>query len=57
MLIRSLADQYIDFFATQNIDFVIELPDAKANYWLNVVVLNDKAQRDLFLERGPDNYP
>lgn len=52
---RELAKQYIDFFATQNIDFVIELPESQVNYWLNSVLLNDNAQRDLFLKEMNDN--
>ncbi len=51
---RELAGQYIDFFATQNIDFATELPDTKVNYWLNAVVLKDKEQRDLFLKETND---
>lgn len=47
---RELAEQYIDFFATQKIDFITELPETKVNYWLNAIVLNDKEQRDLFLK-------
>jgi len=52
---RELANQYIDFFATQNIDFAIELPDTKVNYWLNAIVLKNKEERDLFLKETNDN--
>ena len=52
---RELAEQYIEFFTTQNINFATELPDTKANYWLNAVVLKDKEQRDLFLKETNDS--
>ena len=52
---RELADQYIDFFAKQNIDFITELEDTKVNYWLNAVILKDKEQRDIFLKETNDN--
>ncbi len=51
---RELADQYIDFFATQKLNFVTELEDSKANYWLNAVLLKDKEERDLFLKETND---
>lgn len=51
---RELAEQYIDFFATENLDFVTELKDSKANYWLNAVLLKDKEERDLFLKETND---
>lgn len=51
---RALAGQYIDFFATQNIDFATELPDTTINYWLNTVVLKDREERDLFLKETND---
>ena len=52
---RELAGQYSDFFRKQDITFASELPDTKVNYWLNAVVLKDKAQRDLFLEETNTN--
>ena len=52
---RELAEQYIDFFVTQDIDFAKELSDTKVNYWLNAVVLKDKEQRDLFLKETNDS--
>ena len=47
---RELADQYMDFFLTEDIDFVKELEGSKVNYWLNAIILKDKEQRDLFLK-------
>ena len=51
---RELAGKYINFFATENIDFVTEPEDSKSNYWLNAVVLKDKEERDLFLKESND---
>ena len=52
---RVLAEQYIDFFATQKIDIATELSETKVNYWLNAIVLKDKEQRDLFLKETNNN--
>lgn len=47
---REMAVKYADFFAKQNIAFVLEPPEAKSNYWLNAIVLDDLAQRNEFLQ-------
>ncbi|MDC0239203.1 LegC family aminotransferase [Candidatus Thioglobus sp.] len=47
---RLLANSYKEFFQNSNIKFVTELEDSVSNYWLNAVILKDKAQRDLFLD-------
>lgn len=47
---RTLAIQYKDFFKSTDIKFVEEPEYAKSNYWLNAIVLKDKAERDAFLE-------
>ena len=47
---RELAALYRNFFSTQRaIDFVAEPEGAKANYWLNAILLKDRTTRDLFL--------
>ena len=47
---RELAELYRDFFSTQPaIDFVAEPEGARANYWLNTILLTDSPTRDLFL--------
>ena len=51
---RELAEQYMNFFASKNLDFVMEQEASKANYWLNAVVLKDREQRDLFLKETND---
>jgi perosamine synthetase len=47
---RLLANSYKEFFQNNNIEFVTELENSKSNYWLNAIILKDKAQRDLFLD-------
>jgi aminotransferase in exopolysaccharide biosynthesis len=47
---RELAMQYAAFFNRHNIRFVSEPAGAKANYWLNAIILNDIEERDAFLE-------
>jgi len=47
---RKLAKEYQSFFATKGIKFRTGTPETKANYWLMCVELENKAERDLFLE-------
>ena len=47
---RKLATQYKEFFANKGIGFVTGIEGAKSNYWLNVLMLDNLEQRDLFLE-------
>lgn len=47
---RILAKEYEFFFATNGIKFRTETPETKANYWLMCVELENKTERDLFLE-------
>jgi len=47
---RKLAKRYEIFFKSINIDFFTEPSDARSNYWLNCIFLNDKEQRNQFLE-------
>ncbi|MDD3505502.1 MAG: LegC family aminotransferase [Sulfurimonas sp.] len=47
---RDLAMQYKEFFSDKNINFMTEPKDAKSNYWLQAVLLDNKKQRDEFLE-------
>jgi perosamine synthetase len=46
---RSLANDYINFFDNSGIQFRIETPNTKANYWLMCVELDNQKERDLFL--------
>ncbi|HEY1032730.1 MAG TPA: LegC family aminotransferase [Flavipsychrobacter sp.] len=46
---RALADIYNAYFTDKDIRFVTEGTGARANYWLNTVVLKDLEARDVFL--------
>lgn len=46
---RSLAKEYQSFFVGKGINFRTETPDTKANYWLMCVELENRQERDLFL--------
>ena len=47
---RELANIYEDFFKLQDIKFIKEPRDSKSNYWLQAILLNNKKQRDEFLD-------
>jgi len=47
---RGLAKMYEDFFSSIDVMFIKEPKDAISNYWLNAIMLDNKEQRDLFLE-------
>ncbi|OFY04518.1 MAG: aminotransferase DegT [Bacteroidetes bacterium GWF2_43_63] len=46
---RALALQYKTFFQQIGIRFFTEPENAKSNYWLNAIFLNDRKERDEFL--------
>lgn len=46
---RQLAGLYKDFFTNSEIEFAEEIEGAKANYWLNAIILENEQERDLFL--------
>ncbi len=46
---RKLAHMYEDFFNDTSYSFVKEPIESRSNYWLNSIVLNNKWQRDEFL--------
>ena len=52
---RKLAQEYQSFFATKGIEFRTETPNTKANYWLMCLELENKQERDLFLESTNKN--
>jgi aminotransferase in exopolysaccharide biosynthesis len=45
-----VANAYKKFFSTSTLTFFPEPLNAKSNYWLNVLILNDRKSRDQFLE-------
>jgi len=47
---RELASSYRDFFETIDVNFIQEPKNSKSNYWLNAIMLENKEQRDAFLE-------
>lgn len=52
---RELAAIYKEKLTIGGITFCSELPDAKANYWLNALLLNNKDEREEFLAFTNDN--
>jgi perosamine synthetase len=48
---RKLATAYANFFNETTYNFVKEPTNSRSNYWLNTIILKDKQQRDLFLEK------
>lgn len=48
---RKLAQMYESFFEEKGIQFRTENPETKANYWLMCVELNDRQERNLFLNQ------
>lgn len=47
---RALAEKYHSFFTDKGIKFRTENPNTKANYWLMSVELENRKERDQFLE-------
>ena len=53
---RETAKAYEDFFKDiPEIDFFVDTPETRSNYWLNVVILKDKDAQLDFLEYTNDN--
>ena len=52
---RMLADKYETFFKSSGYIFFKEPKECKSNYWLNTIILKDKAQRDEFLKSTNSN--
>jgi perosamine synthetase len=49
---RNLAQAYSSFFKTIGVPFFDEIDLAKANYWLNAILLSDIIERDDFLKQA-----
>ena len=47
---RELASLYHEWFIDRGIEFVLEPQDAISNYWLNAIILENRSERDNFLE-------
>ena len=52
---RSLAKFYKEFFQNGDIHFVTDPENAKSNYWLNSIILQNKQQRDELLDETNSN--
>lgn len=53
---RETAKAYEEFFKDMaEIEFFVDTPDTRSNYWLNVVILKDKEAQLNFLEYTNDN--
>lgn len=52
---RAVAAQYAAFFNDGPYHHVAEPRDCRSNYWLNVLLLPDRAERDAFLAHTNDN--
>lgn len=48
---RDTAEKYKTFFGNiENLSFFSEPEDSKSNYWLNAIILNNKEEREKFLD-------
>jgi perosamine synthetase len=52
---RELAISYQEFFKGTSVEFMKEPANTQSNYWLCVILLQDKKQRDEFLQYTNDN--
>ncbi len=53
---RQVASEYEAYFRTvPDIDFFVDSPDTRSNYWLNAVILRDKEAQLEFLTQTNDN--
>ncbi len=52
---RETAKLYRDFFNESDIKFFTECEYSKSNYWLNVILLKDRKERDEFLDYTLEN--
>jgi perosamine synthetase len=51
---RDTAKQYAEYFTQREANFFSERDFCKSNYWLNVLLLNDRNERDAFLKSTND---
>lgn len=53
---RKVAAEYKEYFKkVPDIEFFVDTPDTRSNYWLNVVILKDKNSELEFLQQTNDN--
>ena len=51
---RTLAARYIEFFKGSDLQSIVEPNDCNSNYWLNGVICQDGAQREMLLKTTND---
>ncbi len=51
---RRIAETYKEFFDSLDISFMTEPHNARSNYWLNAIILDDRTERDEFLAYSND---
>ena len=49
---RKLSDMYGEFFKGVDYKFVKDPAESSSNYWLNLIILNNKQHRDIFLNES-----
>lgn len=47
---RHTAQSYSEFFKSIDVEFFIEPRNSRSNYWLNIILLEDRSERDEFLK-------
>ncbi len=52
---RELARKYEEFFSNFDIDFFTEPANSRSNYWLNVILVINRKERDKFLKYTNDH--
>lgn len=53
---RNTSNEYKDFFSEiDDIEYLVEPKNSKSNYWLHAVLLKNREERDVFLEKMNDN--
>lgn len=52
---RAIAQEYRSFFDSVDVPFIKEPVDTRSNYWLNSILLENKKERDKFLDYSNKN--
>jgi perosamine synthetase len=52
---KEIANKYIQFFKSHNIEYISESQYASSNFWLNCILLKSQEQRDEFLKMSNEN--
>ena len=52
---RKLSDNYKIFFESSLLEYATEIKDARSNYWLNAVILENLEARNAFLKESNEN--